>query len=229
MGRELTLGNPPITVALRKSARAKRLSLRVSQLDGKVSLTLPTRASEKEAMQFLYARESWLRGHLSDVAPPQLVIEGQHIPFQGQTLLLRRGDVRRVSLGDDALILPRGTAPVGPKVQAFLKHHARDVLADRSDCYADALGVRYARISLRDTRSRWGSCSSHGVLMYSWRLIMAPPNVLDYVAAHEVAHLKEMNHSQAFWDVVGSLMPDFETHRAWLRVHGASLHRLQFT
>ncbi len=228
MGRELTLGNPPISVALRRSARARQLSLRVSRLDGKVSLTMPPRASEREALAFLHSREDWLRGHLSKVAGAVPVIEGASIPFRGAPLQVICGDIKRPHLGDDALILPRTTKAVGAKVQAILKLHARDVLADRSDCYAAAVGRSYTKLSLRDTRSRWGSCSSQGVLMYSWRLIMAPPDVLDYVAAHEVAHLVEMNHSTAFWDVVAGLMPDYKVHRKWLRDHGSDLHRIQF-
>ena len=109
-----------------------------------------------------------------------------------------------------------------------LKLRARDVLAEASDRYAVMVGQSYSRLSIRDTRSRWGSCSSEGVLMYSWRLIMAPPEVLDYVAAHEVAHLVEMNHSAAFWAMVERICPDYDVHRAWLRKNGDVLHRVNF-
>ena len=109
-----------------------------------------------------------------------------------------------------------------------MRLRARDDLAAASDFYAAEVGKTYSKISLRDTRSRWGSCSSKGVLMYSWRLIMAPTDVLRYVAAHEVAHLVEMNHSQAFWDVVADVMPDYQVHRKWLRTHGNTLHRVVF-
>lgn len=228
MGRLVTLGNPPIDVDLRRSARARRLSLRVSRLDGRVSLTVPPQASEREAMKFLSEREDWLRGHLSQVSDPVDVAIGGTVLFRGAELALVSGDVRRPRLEDDHLVLPAGRDDVAPIVKAFLRHHARDVLADRSDHYAAAVGRKYTRLSLRDTRSRWGSCSSSGVLMYSWRLIMAPPEVLDYVAAHEVAHLVEMNHSAAFWAVVADLMPDYKPHRAWLRQNGDQLHRVQF-
>jgi predicted metal-dependent hydrolase len=90
------------------------------------------------------------------------------------------------------------------------------------------VGRSYTSLALRDTRSRWGSCSPDGRLMYSWRLIMAPPQVLDYVAAHEVAHLVELNHSPAYWRVVTGICPDWKRHRDWLRTHGSSLHRLRF-
>lgn len=228
MSRELAFGNPPIAVDLRRSARARRLSLRVSRLDGKVSLTLPQRTPEREAIAFLRAREDWVRQHLDQIAPPVVARIGAAVPFQGRSVQIVAGPVKRATLRDGALLVPSDPSQTGAKVQAFLRLQARDALADASDTYAAQVGRSFNRLSLRDTRSRWGSCSSKGVLMYSWRLIMAPPDVLNYVAAHEVAHLVEMNHSSAFWDVVAGLMPDYAVHRAWLRQEGQLLHQVQF-
>lgn len=228
MGRQIKIGNPPITVEVRHSKRAKRLSLRVSQLDGKVTLTMPPRATDKEGVSFLQDRESWLRkhiGNITEVIVPQI---GGSVPFRGGDLAIHAGAVRRAIHRDDALIVPDAVDTIAPRVKAFLKLRARDDLAAASDHYAHLIGRDYSRISLRDTRSRWGSCSSKGVLMYSWRLIMAPPEVLSYVAAHEVAHLVEMNHSQDFWNVVADVMPDYQVHRDWLRRHGNTLHRVRF-
>ena len=227
MGRTLTVGNPPIAVDLRASARARRLSLRVSRLDGTVSLTVPRHAAEHEALAFLREREGWLRGHLADVAAPQMVAAGAVIPYRGERIAITPARVPRCVLDDGALLVPQGRAVAG-SVKAFLQATARDVLAERSDHHAARVGRRYSRLVLRDTRSRWGSCSSAGQLMYSWRLIMAPPAVLDYVAAHEVAHLVEMNHAPAFWAVVARLVPDHAAQRAWLRRHGNDLHRVRF-
>ena len=226
MGRELSIGNPPIAVDLRRSARARRLSLRVSRLDGKVTLTMPPRAPEREALAFLKEREGWLRGHLSDVTPAVPVGHGQEILYRGQPLRIVTGPGRRIVVEDDRLLVPAAAGPAS--VKAFLRTRARDALVAASDRYAAQVGRRYSRLTLRDTRSRWGSCSSAGALMYSWRLIMAPPEVLDYVAAHEVAHLVEMNHSAAFWAVVAGLMPDYAARRLWLREQGDTLHRLRF-
>ena len=114
------------------------------------------------------------------------------------------------------------------RIATFLKQAARVHLSGACDTHARALGLSYGRISLRDTRSRWGSCSTQGNLMFSWRLIMAPPQVLDYVAAHEVAHLVEMNHSAAYWAVVARVFPDHKAPRRWLRDQGATLHRYRF-
>ena len=226
MGRDLIIGNPPITVDLRRSARARRLSLRVSRLDGKVTLTMPPRAPEREALAFLREREDWLRDHLSDVTPAVPVREGGEVLYRGQPLRIVTGEGRRIRVSDDCLLLPAGAGPAS--VKAFLRTRARDALVAASDRYAAMIGRRYSRLTLRDTRSRWGSCSSTGALMYSWRLIMAPPDVLDYVAAHEVAHLAQMNHSPDFWAVVAGLMPDYAGRRQWLRDHGDRLHRLRF-
>ena len=226
MGRAVEIGNPPIAVEIRRSARARRLSLRVSRLDGKATLTMPRFAPEREAMSFLHAREDWLRGHVGGIADRVQVGPGVILPFRGGTLEVAEGSTRRARLLDGRLEVPSHGA--GPRAKAALIVEARAALAEASDRYAARLGRSYAALALRDTRSRWGSCSSAGRLMYSWRLIMAPPDVLDYVAAHEVAHLAEMNHSPAFWTVVETLCPDHKRLRRWLRTEGSSLHRYDF-
>jgi predicted metal-dependent hydrolase len=228
MGRHVIGGNPPIEVTLRRSARARRLSLRVSRLDGRVTLTMPHRVSEREGLAFVSEREEWLRGHLSGISAELRPEIGGTVPFGGEDLAIMAGPVKRTRMGDGVLIVPDEPARVPARVEAYMKIHARDRLADASDRYAAALGRSYGRLTLRDTRSRWGSCSSAGDLMYSWRLIMAPAEVLDYVAAHEVAHLVEMNHSDAFWAVVADIFPDHKRCRKWLRENGDRLHRVRF-
>lgn len=227
MGCHRLEGNPPIDVTMRRSGRARRLSLRVSRLDGRVTLTMPSFAPEREGISFLKSREAWLRRHLAEVAAPLVVTPGVAVPFEGQELTVETAPTRRAHIANGAIIVPERGAP-GPQVKALFKVVARNALATASDRYAAQLGRSYTRLTLRDTRSRWGSCTQAGALMYSWRLIMAPPAVLNYVAAHEVAHLIEMNHSQAFWKVVAGLDPRYQTHRQWLRDHGDLLHRVIF-
>lgn len=227
MGRHTLEGNPPIDVILRHSAQAKRLSLRISRLDGRVTLTLPHRAPEREGIAFLRTKEAWLRGHMQDMKPATQVAVGHAIPFRGvPTPIVACAGKRACLLHDRIVVAP--ARPAAPQIKALLRNAARDALAQASDKYARQLGKGYSRLSIRDTRSRWGSCSSQGALMYSWRLIMAPPAVLDYVAAHEVAHLVEMNHQPSFWTVVAGLCPDYERHRRWLRAEGDHLHRVIF-
>ena len=228
MGRQFSIGNPPIEVNVRGSTRARRLSLRVSRLDGTVSLTVPPSSTEREALAFLHERENWLRKHLAGVRPKTKVTIGETVMFGGVETPINASDVKRARHQDGQFLVPRDVQQTGVRLQAFMKLQARDALAAASDNYAAEVQRSYARISLRDTRSRWGSCSSDGVLMYSWRLIMAPVDVLNYVAAHEVSHLVHMNHSAAFWATVAELMPDYEVHRQWLRKNGDTLHRYDF-
>lgn len=220
----LLAGDPPVAVALRRSGRARRLSLRVSG-DGRVTLTFPPRVALREALAFLESRQAWVRGHLAGVEGPLLPCFGGPVPFEGGELVLRPAPGARIQQSGDALLVPPDR--MAARLGAWLRVQARGRLIAASDRHAAALGVGYAALTLRDPRSRWGSCSAGGRLMFSWRLVMAPPPVLDYVAAHEVAHLVRLDHSPAFWAVVRRLCPDWPASRDWLREHGARLHRLR--
>ena len=221
-------GHPPVDVALRRSARARRFSLRVSRLDGRVTLSLPQGAREAEALKFLAAQEGWLRAALAQMPDRSSVGIGSLVPVEGRLLTLVSGTGRGPRVVGDSLVLPGDPARAAARTAAFLKVLARDRLSAACDHHAGCLGRRFTSLSLRDTRSRWGSCTSDGGLMFSWRLIMAPSAVLDYVAAHEVAHLAQMNHSPAFWAVVQGLCPGYGAHRAWLRGQGQTLHAVRF-
>jgi predicted metal-dependent hydrolase len=219
-------GDPPVPLVLRRSARAKRISLRISALDGRVTLTLPARLPAREALEFAAEKESWIRDHLARHPEVVEVGFGARLPVEGQLREVIQGGKRGVRLDPEAVVVG-GTSPAR-SLERYLKELARDRLAAASDHYATQVGRSYAKLSLRDTRSRWGSCSSAGTLMYSWRLILAPPEVLSYVAAHEVAHLVEMNHSADFWAVVAQLYGDSSGARQWLRSEGGGLHRYRF-
>ena len=218
-------GSPPLDITLRRSARARRFSLRVSRVDGRITLSLPLRARESEAMEFARAQEGWLRKALAQMPSADLVGIGAEIPIEGRTIRLIAGQGRRLMLEGDSLLVPGDAALAGARAQAWLKALARDRLVAASDHYAGLIGRKVARITLRDTRSRWGSCSHEGALMYSWRLIMAPPSVLRYVAAHEVAHMLEMNHSDRFWQLLYGICPETDRAEDWLKMNGAKLHR----
>lgn len=228
MGERVLQGDPDITVILRKSARARRLTLRISQFDGRVTLTLPTRVSEREALAFAQEKHGWICKHLEAWEGTVPVGLGVALPIEGALRDVMAGQGRSVRLEEGTLAVPGVEARVPARALGFLKARARDRLAAASDHYAARLGRSYSGITIRDTRSRWGSCSSAGKLMYSWRLIMAPPAVLDYVAAHEVAHLAQMNHSPAFWAEVTRIYGPYEGPRKWLRSHGNALHRYRF-
>ncbi|MCS6624219.1 M48 family metallopeptidase [Roseibacterium beibuensis] len=220
-------GDPPVEVRLRRSARAKRFSLRVSRSDGRVSLSLPQWAPEAEALAFLRAREDWVRRHLQDAPPPKLARVGAMVPICGTLRPVESGPGRAARFDGGVIHVPPGPRE-GARIKALLTALARDRLASAVARHAETLGRVPGRLTLRDPRSRWGSCSARGDLMFSWRLIMAPPEILDYVAAHEVAHLAEMNHSAAFWAVCHQLCPETDRHRAWLKAHGADLLSWRF-
>lgn len=226
MAGSIFIGTPPIEVRLKRNARAKRLTLRLSRTDGTATLTLPTRAPIREAEAFARKQESWLRAQLTKLPTPEPLIDGGRIPFHGRELEIVTVAGKSVRIEDNRILV--GGPHSGARLKAFVKTEARNALIPAVEKYASLLDKPFNRVTLRDTRSRWGSCSAEGNLMFSWRLVMAPPVVLQYVAAHEVAHLVEMNHSQAFWDVVYSLMPDYQNHRNWLKDHGAKLHVINF-
>ncbi len=227
--REVSLpGNPPVSISIRRSARARRYSLRVSSLDGRVTLTLPARGRLDEGLAFVRSRADWIRKAVADRSRTEQVGFGSEVPLFGRKLTVTAADIRAPTVAGTSLLVPGSAGRAGVRVATFLKATARYHLTEASARHAAALRRIHGRITLRDPRSRWGSCTAAGDLMYSWRLVMAPAEVLDYVAAHEVAHLVEMNHSPAFWAVVARLVPDHARHRAWLRREGATLHRLRF-
>lgn len=228
MDQAILDGDPPVSVVLRRSARSRRLSLRVSRLDGRVTLSLPPRASEKAAMAFLREKENWIRDNLEGVPQDRFAQIGETVPFLGAELKIVASTGRTARVEGDALCVPSAGHMVGARIEAFFKLQAKMQLRAASDKYARALGTDYGRLTIRDTRSRWGSCTSDGNLMYSWRLVMAPIEVLDYVAAHEVAHRLEMNHSDRFWAHVARICPDYAAHRDWLRTDGQALHAWRF-
>jgi predicted metal-dependent hydrolase len=219
-------GTPPIALHLRRSDRARRITLRVSQLDGRVTLTLPRRVTEADALTFAEEKATWIRKHLAARQDNILVGIGTRLPIEGKDVEIRAGTSRGITQRDGGLWVRQDRAAI--QVQAYLKTLARDRITTAADHYARKLGRPYARLQLRDTRSRWGSCSTSGTLSFSWRLVLAAPDVLRYVAAHEVAHLREMNHSPAFWALVTDLYGDYDAPRSWLHRDGATLHRYQF-
>jgi predicted metal-dependent hydrolase len=218
---------PTIGATLRRSRQAKRLSLRISSLDGRITITGPHFVPESTFQDFLDNKAEWILSNHKHIERI-IVDDGAPVPVLGKPHVIRTTNMRKISVVDDQILVPRRSSSIGAQVKGFLKSLARDHLAQASDHYAQRLGHSYQGLRLRDTRSRWGSCSSDGHLMYSWRLVMAPRDVLNYVAAHEVAHLVEMNHSKSFWSVVHDIYGDYEQPRDWLRTSGNQLHRYNF-
>ncbi len=229
MAESISIGAPAIEIRLRRNPRARRMVLRMPQDGGGPVLTLPPSVPLTRATTFLRSQEDWLRRNLAAQPPRIAVTGGTALPFRGTTVILRRIAQGRSAIRGETLEIAGTHAQLGPRAGAWLREAARDRLAAAALHHAGRLGRPVNRITLRDPRGRWGSCSSAGHLMFSWRLILAPDAVLDYVAAHEVAHLAEMNHAPQFWAVVARLCPGYGAPRDWLRHNGARLRAFDFT
>lgn len=220
-------------VEVRRHPKARRMTLRVSRTTRSVIVTLPMQTGLDEADTFLSTHLDWVRQHLGSLPQPVPFADGAMLPLRGRPHIVRivgrrtgQGVVSVAEQDDSAYLLVGGNAEMAPRrLRSWLVDQARRDLDGRVQHHARTLGQRPRRIIVRDQSSRWGSCSTTGALSFSWRLVMAPPFILDYVAAHEVAHLAQMNHGPRFWALVRKTAPRSEEARRWLRVYGMDLHR----
>jgi predicted metal-dependent hydrolase len=218
-----------VEVSVKLNPRARRLIVKVHPASGEVSVIAPSKKALERALEFARGQSDWIARQLAHVPGRVALVPGARIPFRGEDHVIARCEDLRTPVWIDesaTAIRVGGRAEHAPRrLLDFLKRQARQTLETRSIELAAKLGLRLKRITVRDTASRWGSCSSTRSLSFSWRLILAPPFVLDYVVAHEVAHLSEMNHGARFWRLVHELAGDVKRPQAWLRQHGAGLHR----
>ena len=175
--------------------RSKRKTLAIEiRPDMRVVVRAPEKIPQNEIMKFVEEKQNWIKKHLV-----QMYFKAEEIKKQKKEPALTNADIEK------------------------LCQKALSVIPDKVKYYAEIMGVTYGRITIRNQKTRWGSCSSEKNLNFNWKLILAPPEVLDYVVVHELCHLKEMNHSKAFWDEVGKVMPNYETHKLWLKENGWKL------
>lgn len=221
-------------IEVRRHPTARRMTLRVSRTKRAVIVTLPMRCNLKQAGQFLNTNLDWVRERLTSMPEPVPFVDDGLIPLRGVphrvvfTGPKRGAPVKVVSTPryQHNEIHVSGQAEHAPRrLRDWLINEAKADLTERSVHHAEKLGLTVGRITVRDQTSRWGSCSSTGNLSYSWRLILAPSDILDYVAAHEVAHLKEMNHGPKFWSLVRKTFPNLSQAKDWLQIYGLDLHR----
>jgi len=214
-------------VQWQRSARARRVSLRICPRQGAVVVVLPPQAARQAGLALLRANGPWVLAQLAALAPANKLLDGGQVMLGGQDCTIRH-DPRSAdaSLECDRIVVGGAAADLPGRVMAFLRAEAQRRIGVLAVRHSQALAVRPAAIRLKDTRSRWGSCAPDGSLAFSWRLVMAPDWVLDYAVAHEVAHLREMNHSARFWAHVSHLTPHRNAAAAWLRTHGPTLLRV---
>ena len=225
-------GSQIYSIRLRRHRRARRYTLRIHPSDREAILTMPPRGTIAEAKDFAQRHGAWIAARLGRLPKAAPFLPGTVVPLRGAPhKIVHRAGARGTvwsetrDSGEKILCVAGDGAHIERRVHDFLKREARRDLQKASDAYAAALGVKVKRLSIRDQSSRWGSCTSAGSLSFSWRLILAPPFVLDYLAAHEVAHLVEMNHSARFWKVCGKVCSSVERSKKWLDTFGNDLHR----
>jgi predicted metal-dependent hydrolase len=234
--RTLTLGRGAFSYTLKTSRRARRLRLSIRPDTG-LEVTTPLGVSIARIEAVLREKEDWIESTLrrfAAQAPTTSVAlqDGATIPYAGNTLRLRicRTPVAprtRIALAGATLTITTPNtdpATLRDALEAWYRRQARTIFAARVAHWNARFGFTYGRISIKDQKSRWGSCSHSGNLNFNWRLLLAPADVLDYIVIHELAHLKEANHSPRFWAIVATLCPDYKQQRHWLRLHGHELH-----
>ncbi len=222
------LAQGPTQVQWRRSARARRISLRIDPRNSYVIVTLPMRAGRAAGMTLLANHAAWVADRLAALPRPISFADGASVPIAGVPHRIRHMPGERggawlaggeICVAGEAAFLPR-------RVADLLRREARQRLGALAAAKAEMARVRPSRVTVKDTSSRWGSCAPDGTVMFSWRLVMAPVFVQDYVAAHEVAHLRHMNHGKRFWALVSELTPHADAGIAWLRREGAGLLRM---
>ena len=224
------LGGKRVPVRLYRNTRARRIILRINDRNGDgdgVSVTLPRRTPLREGLDLIHEKAAWVLERLGGLPPRVAFADGARVPLGGVDHTIRhvldgRGVVRRQGT---EILVAGGPEHLARRLRDWLRKEARSQIGRLVGDKAAALGRTAGRITIRDTRSRWGSCSADGNLSFCWRLVMAPETVLDYVVAHEVAHLAEPHHGPKFWRLVKTLTPDMKASRAWLRCNGEALHR----
>jgi hypothetical protein len=226
----LRIEGRPVAVTIRLNRRARRLIVKVHPATGEVTVVAPSQRAFNHALDFARSESTWIARRLAEVPAPVAFGLGATIPFRGEDHVVETGEAGHAPVWIDdregRVIRVSGRSEHAPRrLLDFLKREARKTLATRTQELSQHIGLAPKRITVRDTESRWGSCSADRALSFSWRLILAPEFVLDYVVAHEVAHMRHMNHGSRFWNLVRELVDDVDTPQAWLSTHGPLLHR----
>lgn len=223
----LQVGEEVLPLVIKRHAKAKRICLRYNPTQHSIALTLPRHTKISDGLQFLTDKSQWLIDTLSEMPLKKQIKPGVVIPLCGERIRIKHEETlgRQFALTEDTLYIAGGREFFPRRVTEALKKIAAIRIRDMAIADAAKIGRRINRISVRDTRSRWGSCSSTANLSFSWRLVFAPREVMEYVVAHEVAHLRYMDHSPNFWNLVEYLCPNHEVAKEWLRLNGKHLYR----
>ncbi|MEX3010876.1 M48 family metallopeptidase [Hoeflea sp. TYP-13] len=233
-GRDIAVAGRRLPLTIRENARATRLTLRIEPGGKALKMSVPVGISEQEIDRFLHRHHGWLATKLSKLPKANCVEEGGYVSLRGKPHRIERtgklrGVTEAIEIDGEAVLLVGGAAEhLGRRIADYMKKQARADLELAVARHTEKLGQPAAGLRVKDTKSRWGSCTSDGRLSFSWRIVMAPENVIDYLAAHEVAHLREMNHGPKFWALCKQLCPGTDEAKSWLKRNGSSLHAVDF-
>lgn len=209
-----------------KSPRAKKLTLRIDSKEHIPVLSLPRYCSQKKAIDFVLLHKKWIQDSLNKLPQSKPFENGEKISLFGKTVIITHAPERKLGakIEADKLLVSGNLEFLHRRVKDFIKKKAETEFYKRSNKYAKKLGQSINGITIKDTKSRWGSCSSLQNINYSWRIALAPEFVINYLMAHEVAHLQYPNHSSAFWQCVERLYPEYSQGEQWLKEHGKDLY-----
>jgi predicted metal-dependent hydrolase len=223
----IDLGLCRLPILVRRNRRAARMTLRLSPDGQAARLSLPAWLPLREGLAFVESRRDWLLARLAAQPKQHPLGHGATIPLRGVLHRIQHAPEARRGVWVEAEVIYVSGLPehLPRRLLDWLKSEARREISAQVGKFAAAAGVKPGRLSIRDTRSRWGSCNQRGDLSFCWRFVLAPSFVLDYVVAHEVAHMAELNHGPRFWGLVSQLIADVAGAKSWLRRHGAELHR----
>jgi hypothetical protein len=229
----------PFKLKLNETKRAKNISLRMDYAKKLVILTFPNRKSEKTALKFLEKNKTWILKHIKKTPESKnpTIGNNKELEFIGEKYIITHLPHQKggVWVENNKICVTGNKEFLKSRIERFLKKEIKKYITQKTNYYAKQIGKKINRISIKDTTSRWGSCTSDGNLSFSWRICFAPVIVIDYLCAHEVAHLKEMNHSKVFWNLVDKLMSEKKETKLvkpvsfakfWLKTHGANLHAI---
>ena len=220
-----TLG---FNIKIVKSPRAKRMTLRIDSKERLPILTIPERCSAKRAIEFVNQHKDWIDRSLAGLPQTKTFEDGEQISLFGSLVTIRHISGHHGTFLKDGTLNVSGDAEfMHRRIKDYIKIQAKSEFYHRSKVLAEHLGCPLNDVTIKDTKSRWGSCSSMHNINYSWRIALAPENVINYLIAHEVAHLKHQNHSRDFWHCVRELYPEAESGKTWLRLHSRELYRYE--